>query len=85
MTDLRKDTKIFAEHTHTHTHTHTNCTDRLKRRHNIVYRTLRGDSRRVDSAIVDDWKNNRLLQQIKDLTYVTYIRVIRNVYFHSTT
>jgi hypothetical protein len=35
-----------------------------KRRYNIAYRTLSGESRIVDSEIVDDWKNDVLLQKI---------------------
>jgi hypothetical protein len=62
-------------------HKVTSGDDRLKRRHNTVYRTLTGDSRSDDSAIVD----NRLLQEIKGLIYATYIRVKRHVYFQSTT
>jgi centromere protein B len=35
--------------------------DRFKRRHNIVYRTLSGESRSVDLGTVEDWKNYPLL------------------------
>jgi len=45
---------------------------------------LKGHSRSADSAIVDDWKNNSLLQEIKNLNYVTYVKVMRHVYFQST-
>jgi hypothetical protein len=40
--------------------------DRLKSGHDTVYKTPAGDSRSVDSERVDDWKNKRLLQDIKD-------------------
>jgi hypothetical protein len=30
---------------------------------------------------VDDWKNNRLLQEIKTTTYMTFVMVMRRAYF----
>jgi hypothetical protein len=38
---------------------------RFKRRYNIAYRNLSGESRSVDSETVEDWKNYRLLQEIE--------------------
>jgi hypothetical protein len=37
---------------------------RFKRRCNIVYINLSGESRSVDPETVEDWKNYRLLQEI---------------------
>jgi hypothetical protein len=41
----------------------------------IIYRAQTGECRRVDSEIVGDWKNNGLLQEIKEYDYVAYTRV----------
>jgi hypothetical protein len=38
----------------------------FKRRHNTVNRNLAGESRKVDSESTDDWKNDWLLQEIKE-------------------
>jgi hypothetical protein len=40
--------------------------NKYKRRHNIVYTTLAGESKSVHSETVDDWKNDRFLQDIKE-------------------
>jgi hypothetical protein len=37
---------------------------RFKKRHNIAYRNLSGESRSVDSETAKDWKNYRLLKEI---------------------
>jgi hypothetical protein len=40
--------------------------DRFKRRHKIVYRILADEGRSSDSEILDDWKNARILQDVKE-------------------
>lgn len=40
--------------------------NRFKRRHNLVYWTLAGESRNVYSETVDDWKNDQLFLAIKE-------------------
>jgi hypothetical protein len=39
--------------------------NRYKRRHDIVCRTIADESRSVDSRIVEGWKNQQFLRQIK--------------------
>jgi hypothetical protein len=40
---------------------------RFKKRHNIAYRNLLGESMSVDSETVEDWNNYQLLQDICDI------------------
>jgi hypothetical protein len=39
--------------------------DRFKRRHNITYKVLSGESKSVDQKTVEQWKNEILLQKIR--------------------
>jgi hypothetical protein len=41
----------------------------FKRRHNIIYRILSGESRSVDSETVRDRKNYHLLKEIEDYDF----------------
>jgi hypothetical protein len=57
--------------------------NRFKTMHNITHSAPVGESRSVDSATVGDWKNNQLLQDIKeyDLCGIQYIMFMRLVYY----
>jgi hypothetical protein len=52
---------------------------RFKERQNIAYRNLSGESRSVNAETAEDWKN----YQLKVMTSVTYVKLIRQVYFFS--
>jgi hypothetical protein len=54
--------------------------NRFKSIHDIVCRTVDGESRSLDARIVEDWKN-QFLQEIKKVTSVTYVTLMRQVYF----